>query len=376
MIKRIVLAVLAIILVIGALAGIKGLQIGRMVAQSESFVPPPETVTQAEAQTAQWENVLTSVGSLEAVQGVMVSAEVPGKVVGIDFVPGAKLNAGALLVQQDISTETAQLRSAETQVNLTRAAFERARQLLPEKVISQSDFDDAEAQHQQALAQLENIRTVIAKKAIRAPFAGRVGIRLVNLGQTLEQGQAIASLQALDPIFVNFLLPQQQLSLLEAGLPVRVTTDALPGGTITGEITAINPEVDPATRNIRVQATVANSDERLRPGMYVNVEVVLPHRQEVLVIPITAVAYAPYSDSVFVVEEQPANGEQEAGMVVRQQFIKLGEKRGDFVTVRSGLKPGQKVVSSGVFKLRNGQPVVVNNELEPEFKLDPRPEDA
>jgi membrane fusion protein, multidrug efflux system len=375
MIKRIALAVVGLLLVFGVLAGIKGLQISRMVAQSKAFVPPPEIVTEAEVQSALWENVLTTVGSLEAVQGVTVSAELPGRVVGIYFVPGARIDAGAMMVQQDVSTETAQLRAAETEVNLTRLAYERARTLLPERVISPSDYDAAEARYQTAQAQLDNIRTVIAKKSIRAPFAGRVGIRLINLGQNLEQGQAIASLQALHPIFVNFLLPQQQLGVLETNLPVRLTTDALSGRTIEGEITAINPEVDPATRNIRVQATVANADERLRPGMYVNVEVILPIREEVLVIPITAVSYAPYSDSVFVVEEHPSNG-GEPGKIVRQQFVRLGEKRGDFVVVRSGLQPGQKVVSTGVFKLRNGQAVIVNNELAPDFKLDPRPGDA
>ena len=375
MIKRMVLAVCGLLVVLGVLAGIKGLQIGRMVAHGKAFVPPPETVTVAEVQAMRWENVLTAVGSLEAVQGVTVSAELPGKVVGIKFEPGAKIEAGAILVQQDVSTENAQLRSAETEVRLTRAAFERARQLMPENVISQSDFDNAEAQYLKALAQVENIRSVIAKKTIRAPFTGRLGIRQVNLGQNLEQGQAIASLQALTPIFVNFLLPQQQLSLLGPELPVRVTTDALAGHTVEGKITAINPEVDFATRNIRVQATVSNADERLRPGMYVNVEVVLPRQEEVLAIPATSVYYAPYSDSVFVVEEQSANGGP-SDTVVRQQFVQLGEKRGDFVAIQSGLKPGERVVSTGVFKLRNGQAVVVNNELAPEFSLQPQPEDA
>ncbi len=375
MTKRIVITVAGLIVILAVLAGIKVLQIGRMAAHGQAFTPPPETVTAAEVRPMRWENVLTAVGSLEAVQGVTVSAELPGKVVKIDFEPGAKIEAGKLMVQLDVSTETAQLRAAETEVSLNRLAFERASKLLPENVISQADYDSAEAEYQKALAEVENIRSLIAKKTIRAPFTGRVGIRLVNLGQNLEQGQAIASLQALSPIFVNFLLPQQQLAKLDPELPVRVTTDVLAGRSIEGRVTAINPEVDPATRNIRVQATVRNEDERLRPGMYVNVEVVLPNGQDVLAIPATSIYYAPYSNSVFVIENRPAQEGQRA-LVVRQQFVQLGEKRGDFVAVQSGLEPGENVVSTGVFKLRNGQAVIVNNELAPEFKLQPKPEDA
>ena len=374
MTKRMIIIIIGLILVVGGLGGIKGLQINRMIAQARQFAPPPETVTTAVARTESWESLLTAVGSLEAVRGVMVTAELAGKVVDIAFEPGTMVRAGDLLAKQDTSTEEAQLRAAEATAALAKSNYDRMKELLGRKIISQSEYDNTEAQYKQAMAQCDNIRTVIAKKNVRAPFAGRLGIRLINLGQVLNEGQAIVSLQALDPIFVNFLLPQQELAKLQPGLTVRVTTDALPGQTIEGKITALNPQVDASTRNIRIQATVANGQERLRPGMYVNVAVVLPARDKVLAIPATAVLYAPYSDSVFVVEEKRSEKGGQPVTAVRQQFAQLGEKRGDFVSVVSGLKEGETVVSSGVFKLRNGQDVVVDDRLSPVFNLTPKPE--
>ena len=211
----------------------------------------------------------------------------------------------------------------------------------------------------------------MAKKTIRAPFSGRLGIRQVNLGQMLREGDAIVTLQALDPIYLDFSLPQQELGRLHKGLPVRVASDALPGVTLPGRITAINPLVDAATRNVKLQATLENRGERLRPGMFATVTVGLPTRQQLLVIPATAVLYAPYGDSVFVAV---ADKEHKGAKVLRQQFVRLGEKRGDFVAVTSGVQAGEEIVSTGVFKLRNGQAVVVDNRLAPPFKLAPKPE--
>jgi membrane fusion protein (multidrug efflux system) len=374
--KSLILTILGLIVIVGILATIKGLQIKAMIAQSEQFSPPPEIVTVAPVTSDSWETLLTSVGSLDAVQGVTVTAEITGKVVDIAFEAGSRVMAGDLLVQQDIDVEKAQLRSAESAAELARIEFKRSRKLLADNVISQSDYDNAQAQLTQALAQADNIRAVIAKKTIRAPFAGRLGIRLVNLGQVIKDGEAIVSLQSLDPIFVNFFLPQQQLAQLHTGLPVRVTSDALPGQVFTCEITAINPEVDADTRNIRLQGRMANTGELLRAGMYVNVAVVLPAKQEVLTIPATAVLYAPYSDSVFVIEEQKAEDGTPAGKTVRQQFVRLGEKRGDFIAVTTGLNADDSVVSTGAFKLRNGQGVKVDNKLTPDFKLAPHPEES
>jgi membrane fusion protein (multidrug efflux system) len=371
--RFIFLSLLAAVVLIGVLGGVKGLQIDRMIAHSKQFTPAPESVTVAVANFQIWESALSAVGSLEAVQGITVSAELSGKIVQIDFKPGSLVKAGELLLRQDTSSEEAQLRAAEAAATLAKLNMERFGKLLIERTIAQSQFDNAEAAYKQAVAQADNIRAGIAKKTIRAPFAGRLGIRLVNLGQVINAGEPIVSLQSLDPIYVNFSLPQQQLPQLKPGLMVRVTADALPGDVIEGKITAINPQVDAATRNIRIQATLANPDERLRPGMFVNVAVVLPARDRVLVIPATAVLYAPYSDSVFVVEEKEDEGGGPPVRFVRQQFAQLGEKRGDFVSVVSGLREGQTVVSTGVFKLRNGQSVVVDNRLAPEFKLNPKP---
>jgi membrane fusion protein (multidrug efflux system) len=373
--KRIIITLVGLAVVIGILGGIKGLQIDRMIAQGSQMVPPPEPVTTAVARTEAWESVLTSVGSLAAVQGVTVTAELAGKIVNIAFKPGTLARAGDLLVQQDTSSEEAQLRATEATVALAKLNLERLGKLLSERTISQSQFDNADAQFKQAVAQSDNIRATIAKKTIRASFAGRLGIRLVNVGQMLNPGDAIVSLQSLDPIFVDFLLPQQQLAQVQTGLPVRVVTDALLGEVVDGKITAINPQVDSATRNIRIQATIPNAEERLRPGMFVNVAVVLPAKTKVLCIPATAVLYAPYSDSVFVVEEKTDEKSGKAGKAVRQQFAQLGEKRGDFVVIVSGLKEGDTVVSTGVFKLRNGQSVIEDNTLSPEFKIAPRPDD-
>jgi len=372
--KKILFAIIGVVVLAVILGGIKGLQINRMIAQQRQAMT--ETVTTAVAHTEAWESLLTSVASLVAVQGVMVSAEMAGKVVHIAFEPGTMVKAGDLLVQQDTAAENAQLRSAEATVVLTKLSLERSRKLLSQKTSSQAEYDNADAQYKQAVAQADNIRAVIAKKTIRAPFAGVLGIRLVNLGQILSAGDAIVSLQALDPIFVNFSLPQQQLSRIQPGLTVRVKTDALPGEIIEGKITAINPQVESSTRNIMVQATVANTQHRLRPGMFVNATVLLPEQDTVLVIPGTAVLSAPYSDSVFIVENDAKDKSSTPAKIVRQQFVRLGERRGDFIAVINGVKQGEIVVSTGVFKLRNGQAVAVDNTLAPEFKIAPTPKDT
>ncbi len=374
--KPIILAILILILIVGILAGIKTLQIRSMIDKGKEFSPPPEVVTSIPVTSDSWDSLLTAVGSLNAVQGVIVTAEVPGKVEQIAFEAGSRITAGDLLVQQDISAENAELRSAESVAELARIEFNRSKKLLTDKVISQSDFDSARAKLTQASAQADNIRAVIAKKTIRAPFSGRLGIRQVDLGQVLKEGEAIVSLQSMNPIFVNFLLPQQQLARIHPGLLVQVTSDAFPGQVFTCKITAISPEVDEATRNIRVQATLANAEEKLRTGMYVNVTVVFPAKEKVLTIPATAVLYAPYSDSVFVIEEKKHEDGSPAGKTVRQQFVRLGVKRGDFISVTSGLKAEQIIVSTGAFKLRNGQQVVIDNKLAPTFKLTPNPSES
>jgi len=369
--KRIFITVLALVLLIGVLAGVKVLQIGAMVEQGKKNVPPPENVTTARVTGESWVSSLTAVGSLTAVQGVTVAAELAGKVVQIAFTSGDPVKKGDVLIRQDTISEEAQLPGAVAQTDFARSVLARDEKMLEKKIISQADYDAAVASYDQAVAQVNTIRATIAKKTIRAPFGGRVGIRQVNLGQMLREGDPIVTLQSLDQLYVDFSLPQQELDRLRPGLPVRVTSDAIAGAAFTGRITAVNPLVDADTRNVKLQATLANRDEKLRPGMFANVAVDLPTRSQVLAIPATAVLYAPYGDSVFVVVDDK---ERKGGKVLRQQFVRLGEKRGDFVAVTSGLAGGEEIVSTGVFKLRNGQTCVVDNRLAPPFKLAPAPE--
>jgi membrane fusion protein (multidrug efflux system) len=372
--KRILFAVLGVILITAILAGIKTLQIRSMIDSGKKFVPPPETVTTAKVTSDAWETTLGSVGTLTAVQGVIVSAELSGKVVRISFEAGTPVKKGDLLLRQDTTSEEAQLPGAVSQVNLTRANQKRADQLFKDGIISQADHDAAVSNSALAQAQVDNIQATIAKKTVRAPFSGSLGIRQVNLGQILREGDPIVTLQALDPIYVDFTLPQQQLAQVRIGQAVRVTSDALPGETIQGKISAISPQVDAETRNIRLQATLSNRAQKLRPGMFVNTTVGMPVRQKVMAIPATSVLYAPYRDSVFVVETAKESKAGGAGLTLRQQFVRLGEKRGDFVAVTEGLKEGETIVSTGVFKLRNGQSVVIDNKLAPDFQQAPKPE--
>jgi len=380
MLKKLILTSVGLLVLVGFLASIKFApgfgQFSVMGATMAAMVPPPEVVTATPVKSEQWENLLTSTGSLVTVQGVTVSAEMAGKVTTINFESGAAVKPGDLLVQLDTSNEEAQLRSVEASVSLARVNLERSTDLLAQKAVSKSDFDLVDAQAKQAMAQSDAIRAVIAKKTIRAPFAGRLGIRLVNLGQILKEGDAIATLQTLDPIYVNFSLPQQNLAVLKAGAPVRLRSDAAPGQVFEGRINAVNPDVDQFTRAVRVQATLPNPAELLRPGMFGNVEVVLPQHEDVLAIPATAVLYAPYGDSVFVVDEKKNAQSGKMEKVLRQQFIRVGSSRGDFVTVASGLKAGDTVVTSGVFKLRPGMAVIVDNTLAPNAQLAPKPDNT
>jgi len=374
MTKRIFLTILGLIIIAGIIAGIKVLQIRHMIDVGKKMVPPPVTITTIQAQSQSWESFLSATASIEAVQGVTLAAEQPGKVLTINFTSGDAVKKGALLVHLDTSAEEAQLRAIESSRNLARTNLRRLAELADQGLISRSEFDTAEADSKQTEAQTENIQAIINKKIIRAPFSGRLGIRQVNVGQILKEGQEIVTLQTLDPVFVNFMLPQQQLDQITSNMPVRVKVDGSSEKDLTGTITAIDPKVDAITRNIHVQATIANTKETLRPGMFVNASVILPEQEKVITIPGTAVLYAPYSDSVFVVEMKK---DEQTGTEItrlRQQFIRLGEKRGDFTAVLSGLHEGDTVVSTGVFKLRNGQAVVTDNSHAPAFEMQPNPE--
>ena len=369
-----IIIVLALVAVVAGLVLTKVFQVKKLIEGSKAALPP-ESVSTAVATHETWQPTLTAVGSLSAVQGVTVAAELDGKIVEVDFESGTPVKKGDVLVRQDTSVEEAQLRSAEAAVDLAHITLERTRELLAKQTVSQSQFDTDAAAEKQAIAAADNIRATIAKKTIKAPFSGRLGIRLVNVGQSLKAGDGLVSLQALDPIYADFYLPQQDLSQIAISLPIRVSSDAFPDKPVEGKITAISPDVDSTTRNVRIQATLENPGERLHPGMFVDVAVVLPNTTKVLSIPTTAVLPAPYGDSVYIVDKSKVEGESDK-LVVRQQIVRLGVHKGDYVSVLSGLSEGDVVVTSGVFRLRPGLYVVVNNAVAPDAKVAPKPNDS
>jgi membrane fusion protein (multidrug efflux system) len=362
-----------VVLLVALLAAIKFGQFGAMFKASKSFAIPPEAVTSAKVEATEWQQSRSAVGTLVAVRAVTVAAEVTGTVRRIGFDSGALVRRGQMLVELDTSTEEAQLAAAIADEDLARANLERTRTLRASDYTSPADLDAASAKAKQTAATVAQLRATIAKKTIRAPFDGRIAIREVELGQVLNPGTRIGSLQSVDPVHADFWLPQQALAELTPGMRARLRTDVFPRQSWEGTVTTINPEVDVSTRNVRIRGTFSNPDGRLRPGMFVNVEVLSPEKRRVLLIPSTAIVYAPYGDSVFAIEEKKENGN--TSLTARQKFVRLGERRGDLVSVVSGLNAGETIVSSGAFKLRNGLSVVVRNDLAPSAELAPKPVD-
>ena len=369
--KKLLIGLIIVVVVAGVLGVVKTLQIRALIAAKAAFVPPPETVATAVAHDDKWEQTLPAVGSVNPAQGVTVAPEIAGTITEIAFESGATVSKGDLLVRFDISSEQAQLRAAEAQVQLAKLNTDRTRLLRADKTVSQAELDQSEATLKQAQANADTIQATIEKKTVRAPFAGRLGIRLVNLGEQLDVGKGIVSLQALSPMFVDFSLPQQDLALLQTGMVVRVVSDSYPGQTFTGELAVINPALDSSLRTVRLRAAFANTNELLRAGMFVRVRVELPGEQAVLVIPSTAVLSAPYGDSVFVVEPSAEKGA--TNLVVEQKFIRTGRSLGDFISVETGLKAGDRVVTAGIFKLRKGMSVSENNVTTPTPSQTPTP---
>lgn len=375
MAKRMIVMLSMTALVIAALGFLKVRQFQAAAGEAASFQPPPEAVTTIVAQQETWPTTLTAIGTAAAVQGVTVSADLPGTVEYIGFESGQSVRQGAVLVRLDTRQERAQLAAVEAQRELAGLNYDRMKGLLDERVISRAEYDRAMADQKQAAAQAGEIRAAIERKTIRAPFSGILGIRQVNLGQYLAAGDPVVLLQSLNPIYVNFGVPQQAASRLRLGLDVGVTANEAAGVEFRGRITAIDAVVDEATRNVQVQATLPNPGGTLRPGMFLQTELSLGTSRSVVTLPATAVSYAPFGDSVFVVSDlEGPNGEPYRG--VRQQFVKLGGSRGDQIAVVSGVKAGDEVVTSGVFKLRNGAAIVVNNKVRPANNASPRPEDS
>jgi membrane fusion protein, multidrug efflux system len=375
MAKRMVLMLAVTAMFVAALGFVKVRQIQTAVGQAAAFQPPPEAVTTIVAAPEQWAATLNAIGTIAAVQGVTVSADLPGTVDRIGFDSGKSVREGEVLALLDTRQEQAQLAAAEAQRELARLNYERMQGLLDEHVISRAEFDRANADYRQSDARVGEIRAMIERKTIRAPFSGLLGIRRVNLGQYLSAGDALVTLQSLNPIYVNFGVPQQAMAQVRSGRDVRITVGDLAGVAFSGRITAIDWVVDESTRNVQAQATLANPDGKLRPGMFVQAEVTLGAASAVISLPASAISYAPYGESVFVVTElKDPSGKPYRG--VRQQFVKVGGSRGDQISVTSGIKTGDEVVTSGVFKLRNGAAVLVNNTIRPANSPRPKPENS
>lgn len=372
--KRLFVVLAGAFVFIAAIGAVKYGQIKKGIAQQKAFKMPPEAVTTVVAKSTEWPATLAGIGTVEAVHGVTVSADLPGLVAKISFESGQNVRQGQVLVELDTKQEQAQLAAAEAQVQWTKVSLDRMTGLRAKGIAAQSEWDKADAEQKQAAANVEQIRATIARKTIRAPFTGVLGIRQVNLGQYLTAGAPIVPLQMLDPIYVNFSVPQQDAARLKTGNEVKVKAETA-GVEATGKVTAINAVVDPATRNVQIQATFANPDHKLQPGMFVTSMVGLGSAATVIPLPTSAISYAPYGDSVYVVESmKDPQGQEYKG--VRQQFVKLGPGRGDQIAVVGGLKAGQEIVTSGVFKLRQGAAVQINNTTQPSNNPAPKPEDS
>jgi len=372
--KRLVITLLGIVVFVAAVGAVKYGQVKKAIAQHANFQMPPETVTTVVTKKEDWSGTLSAIGSTTAVQGVIVSADLPGVVEKINFESGKMVRAGEVLVQLDVRQEQAQLASAEAGLQLSKVNLDRMQSLNQQGIAAKADWDKLDAETKQAEAKITEIKATIGRKTIVAPFSGVLGIRQVNVGQYLAAGTPIVPLQSLDPIYVNFSVPQQQIARLKVGGPVRISSEGQ-ATTFTGKITAINSVIDEATRNIQVQATLANPQHKLQPGMFVNASVDVGTATSVIALPASSVNYAPYGDSVYVVEEmKDPKGKTYKG--VRQQFVKLGPGRGDQVAVLSGVKPGEEIVTSGVFKLRPNAAVQVNNKTVPSNNPAPKPEDS
>lgn len=379
---------LAVVVVLGGFFAVKAMLDAGMNQYFDNMPQPAVTVTSADARAENWIENVEAVGTLVAVNGTDVTTEAGGVVSAIQFEAGQPVKAGALLLRLNTSTEVATLKSLEAAAQLAVTQRNRYRELGAKRVVAKSDVDQRNSEAASTLAQADAQRALIAQKTIRAPFDGVLGIRRVNLGQYINPGDPIVSLQSLDPIYLDFTLPEQRLSEVREGTTVRASVDALPGQTSEGAITAIEPEVDPSTRNFTVQATLRNPDGKLRPGTFARVGFGLGQSRKVVVIPQTAVSFNPYGNSVYVIVPKPADkdappapaeGEAQAqgapqgpALIVKQRFVQTGSTRGDLIAVTEGLKPGERVASSGLLKLRNDAVVTINNKVQP--RADERPE--
>jgi len=400
--KSIIIAVAAVFVIFLILFLVKFTQIFSMVQAGKSFVPPPETVGAFTAVQQDWPNTFTAMGTVEADEGINISAEVAGKVQKILFKSGEQVKAGTVVLVQESGNETAQLSAASARLRLADANYDRMVQLRKKNTVSQNELDTALQQKESAKGDVDNLKTTLDKKVVKAPFDGRLGIRKVDLGQDLAVGTQIVSLQATNRVRVNFPVPQHWLVKMTKGLPVTVQLGDGSNNVVKGEVTAIGADINAATRNATVQSSLENAGNQFIPGMAVETRVTLSNPQKVLAVPTTAVIFAPFGDTVFVIEKdngqadkannekskddksktEKANQDKDAknqtsqgGLKARQQFVRLGKSRGDFIEIVDGIKPGDQVVSAGAFKLTNGQSIVIGQTAQPDYKTEPKPID-
>ena len=366
----------SILLLLLFLIATKGLQFKKMAKMGESMQPPPTSVSTYFAERQSWPRELRAVGSIEPVQGVRLDAELPGVVIAINFENGQVVNEGDVLVQLDVAPEAALLKSNRANAQLAKVELDRAQRLRGTNSVAQSELDRAQAKYDIAIAQIKNTEAIIEQKTIRAPFSGRVGIRQINLGQYLSAGAPIVTIQSYGTVFVNFTLPQQTIDQVGTCMQVTLKSDAYPEKTFEGKLTAISPQVDPIMRTIELQGTLDNPEGLLRPGLFVDVTLTLPKSDEVIVIPSTAIVYAPYGNSIYKVSRNTDEKSEQPIGTAKQSFIRIGQRKGDFVSILDGLEAGDEVVSAGGFKLRNDAPVSINNEMAPEPKLEPKPKNS
>ena len=379
MFKKFILAVSIFAALAVALLFILGTKKAQFAATEEAGkhqAPPPESVSTFIVQEQTWIETRKAIGSIEPVQGVRIDAEVAGVVRAINFENGQTVESGDLLVQLDIEVEEALLRSSEATARLAEVEFKRSNTLRESGTVPQSKLDRSVADFEKAKANMENLKAIIRRKTIRAPFSGRVGIRQINLGQYLSQGAPIVTLQSDAQVFVNFTLPQKALANLQTGMALSLQSDVYPDKAFTGKLTAISPQIDPTTRTIQLQGTLNNPDGLLRAGLFVKVTLTLPTENTVLVVPATAIVYAPYGNSIYKIMPKTDDATGKHSTVAKQSIIRIGKRRGDFVSITEGLEAGDEVVSAGAFKLRNGVTVIINNALAPTPEIAPTPDNS
>ena len=370
--KQVLFSIISCVIIICCLALFKYLQIAKAIEDSKKFAPPPDAVTSVKVTVQHWAKEISAAASLTSPQGTVLSIENAGTVSKILFESGQNIESGQVLVELDTSVEEAELKAAQAKLDWAKRNLKRAQTLREKNANSQADLEDAALKAREEEANVESLKAVLAKKRIVAPFSGRTGIRAVNIGQYVSAGTQIVPLYSVDPLYVNFSLPESAFNKVKVGQQVDVVTESISTEKFAGFVSAINPQLDEVTRNIEVQATISNKDNKLLPGMFARVTVGSEEKERVFSLPVSSINYAPYGDTVYVVEK--VNGHDGAAYTgVRQQIVKLGRKKGNQVAVLSGLKEGEEVVTSGVFKLRPNAPVNVNNSIQLKDDLDPQP---